>query len=119
RGGEAEAKGLEDEDMTGGFLPEGYEDAEEKATSLTSGFFPVVDEEEDTGSEEGGLEIDHGESSAREPAVEPGTSVMSTKPTRGAVPKAQSTRRRRRPNIPSSSEEDEDDELDSQSAGDE
>ncbi|AEO60848.1 hypothetical protein MYCTH_2310516 [Thermothelomyces thermophilus ATCC 42464] len=110
--------GLEDEDMGGGFLPEGYEDAEEKTTSLTSGFFPVVDEEEGTGSEEGGLEIDHGEG-AREPAAEPSTSVMSTRPKRKAVSKAQATRRRRRPNIPSSSEEEQDEEIDSQSSDDE
>ncbi|KAL2164944.1 hypothetical protein VTH06DRAFT_240 [Thermothelomyces fergusii] len=130
-GGSGEAEGDETRDvdgvgseddgnMAGGFLPEGYEDAEEKATSLTSGFFPVVDEEEEgTGSEDGGLEIDHGEDT-REPTSGPNTSVMSTRPKRKAVSETQaSRRRRRRPNVTSGSEEGRDEEIDPQSTDDE
>ncbi|KAK4448024.1 Rad4 transglutaminase-like domain-containing protein [Podospora aff. communis PSN243] len=96
-----------DEDMGGGFLPEGYEDQEGQTTELTSGFFPVADE--DDGGEDEGLEVDHGEGAGHRPAVT--ASVMNTKPRRKAATKAKasSSRRRRRRKV-SSSEDDEDDE---------
>ncbi|KAH8900207.1 Rad4-domain-containing protein [Thozetella sp. PMI_491] len=47
------------EDLGGGFLPEGFEVEEvSKEAHKTSGFFPVVDEEDDDGEDV--LEIDHG-----------------------------------------------------------
>ncbi|KAG7287325.1 hypothetical protein NEMBOFW57_006834 [Staphylotrichum longicolle] len=101
----AEGVAGEDEEMGGGFLPEGYEEAEERTTNLTSGFFPVIDEEEGGADEDDALEVDHGEG-AHMPA--PATSVMSTRPKRKTAAKAKvSSRRRRRPNVPSSSEEEE------------
>ena len=113
RGGDGvrrvENVGAEDEELGGGFLPEGYEEAEERATNLTSGFFPVVDEDEGGEDGEDGLEVDHGEDTHARPAK----SAMSTKPKRKTAAKARAStsRRRRRPNVPSSSEEeDEDDE---------
>lgn len=49
------------EEMGGGFLPEYYEEEGEQAPHMTSGFFPVVDEdEEDGGDQTGELEVDHG-----------------------------------------------------------
>jgi xeroderma pigmentosum group C-complementing protein len=102
--------GMEEEDMAGGFLPEGYEEEEERTTNLTSGFFPVLDDEE---SGEDALEVDHGdEASARKPAAGESKSVMSTKPKRKAAAKAKAStsRRRRRPNVPSDSDEEEDEE---------
>ncbi|KAL2193447.1 hypothetical protein P885DRAFT_45403 [Corynascus similis CBS 632.67] len=103
-------KGLEDEDMGGGFLPEGYEEAEEKTTNLTSGFFPVGDEEEDAEDEEDALEIDHGEG-AHTPADEPAKSVMSTRSKRKTAVRVHATRRTRRRNVYSNSEEEESDEV--------
>jgi xeroderma pigmentosum group C-complementing protein len=104
----------EDEDMGGGFVPEGYEEeAEERTTSLTSGFFPVVEEEEGEEDGEDALEIDHGERAHTQPA---GIAelVMSTKPKQktAAKTRASTSRRRRRPNIPSSDEEEEEEEDD-------
>lgn len=93
----------EDEDVGGGFLPEEYEDGEEKGTNLTSGFFPVVDD--DDGAEDM-LEVDHGEGVDAEPI----SSVLSAKPRRKTGPKSKKrgSRRRRRHNIPSRSEEEDD-----------
>ncbi|KAK4152345.1 Rad4 transglutaminase-like domain-containing protein [Chaetomidium leptoderma] len=82
--------GEEEDDVGGGFLPEGYEEEEEeegdgeRAVNLTSGFFPVVDDED--GDEEDALEVDHGEGTHR--------------PAAGAA----MSRRRRPLNIPSSSD---------------
>lgn len=50
-----------DEDMAGGFLPEGYEEEEEDCQagpSHPTHFFPVTDENED---DEGDLVLEHGE----------------------------------------------------------
>ncbi len=91
-------------------MPEGYEEAEERATNLTSGFFPVVDEDEGGEDGEDGLEVDHGEVTHAGPAK----SAMSTRPKRKTAAKARAStsRRRRRPNVPSSSEEEDEDEDD-------
>ncbi|KAL2132449.1 hypothetical protein VTI74DRAFT_3786 [Chaetomium olivicolor] len=100
----------EDDEMGGGFCPEGYEEeGQDRTTTLTSGFFPVVDDEED-GAEDA-LDVDHGDG-ADTPAAEPATSVMSTRPKRKAAVKARPTgsRRRRRRNVASSSEEQDDEE---------
>ncbi|KAK3352700.1 Rad4 transglutaminase-like domain-containing protein [Lasiosphaeria hispida] len=94
-----------DEDMGGGFLPEGYESEEEKGDHTTSAFFPVVDEHDDGVDDT--LEVDHGEGTSRLPAR--GKSVMSTKPKRKTASKAKasSSRRRRRRKVDSSDEDDE------------
>ncbi|KAK0641700.1 Rad4 transglutaminase-like domain-containing protein [Cercophora newfieldiana] len=102
---EGQEGGAQDEDMGGGFLPEGYEDHEEKTTQLTSGFFPVADEDDEDG-ENDTLEVDHGEGAGHRPAV---VSVMSTKPKRKAAKKASDSRRRRRKVSSSEDEDDEDD----------
>lgn len=100
-----EVAGEGEEEMGGGFLPEGYEvEDEERTASLTSGFFPIVDENDGV---EDTLEVDHGEGPERSGAglVE---SVMSTKPKRKTAGNAKGMRsRRRRHNVPLSSEEDE------------
>ncbi|KAK4032884.1 Rad4 transglutaminase-like domain-containing protein [Parachaetomium inaequale] len=121
--GEVEESGAgvgEEDDMGGGFLPEGYEEEEQETTNLTSGFFPVVDDEEGGENGEDALEVDHGEGVHR-PAAGPTKSAMSTKPKRKAAAKAKAStsRRRRRPNIPSSSEEEDGDEDDFQDSEDE
>ncbi|KAK0620227.1 hypothetical protein B0T14DRAFT_537750 [Immersiella caudata] len=84
----------QDEDMGGGFLPEGYEDQGERTTQVTSGFFPVADEDD---GEDGDLEVDH---------------VISTKPKRKTATKANasSSRRRRRRKVSSSEDEEDEDE---------
>ncbi|KAL1843083.1 hypothetical protein VTJ49DRAFT_3218 [Mycothermus thermophilus] len=104
----------EDEDMAGGFLPEGCEEeGEEQAAHVRSGFFPVVDEDDEEDGGEDALEVDHGEEE-KEAAVVPTTSVMSSRPKRKAVAQAQgsASRRRRRQARVSSSEEEEEDDLD-------
>jgi xeroderma pigmentosum group C-complementing protein len=102
---EGEGEG-ERQDVGGGFLPEGYEvEEEERMTALSSGFFPVVDD--DDGAEDG-LEVDHGEGPGRQ-ATGLAETVMSTKPERKAV-KAKSSRRRRRNALPSSEEDEDEDE---------
>ncbi|EAQ87551.1 hypothetical protein CHGG_04170 [Chaetomium globosum CBS 148.51] len=91
----------EDEDMAGGFLPEGYEEEEERAANLTSGFFPVVDEEEDGEDDMGVLEVDHGEA-AHKPVAGPAKPVPRTKPKPETAAKAKTYapgRKSRRPNV--------------------
>ncbi|KAK4237352.1 hypothetical protein C8A03DRAFT_44770 [Achaetomium macrosporum] len=66
---DAGADPAEDRDTAGGFLPEGYEEDDDKTGNLTSGFFPVVDDEDDGG--EDALEVDHGE----------GANMVSESPT--------------------------------------
>ncbi|KAK0715515.1 Rad4 transglutaminase-like domain-containing protein [Lasiosphaeris hirsuta] len=99
--------GVSDEDMGGGFLPEGYESEGEKGDNTTSAFFPVVDEHDDGMDDT--LEVDHGEGGASKLPAR-GKSVMSTKPKRKTAPKAKasSSRRRRRRKVDSSGDEDED-----------
>ncbi|KAK3898962.1 hypothetical protein C8A05DRAFT_37433 [Staphylotrichum tortipilum] len=105
-----------DEEMGGGFLPEGFEEEVEEGDlvreRLRSGFFPVVDEEED--GDDGGdvLEIDHGDGGQTQRAEQPVRSVMSTKPKRGvaAKPKASAARRRRRRDVGSDWDDDDEDE---------
>ncbi|KXX77259.1 DNA repair protein rhp42 [Madurella mycetomatis] len=105
-----EGAGEGEDEVGGGFLPEGYEiEDEERAASLTSGFFPIVD---DNDGVEDTLEVDHGEGPGRSGAglVE---SVMSTKPKRKTAGKAKTTRlRRRRHHVHSSSEEEDEPEDD-------
>ncbi|KAL2018221.1 hypothetical protein VTK56DRAFT_1128 [Thermocarpiscus australiensis] len=103
---EVPAVGAEDA-MGGGFLPEGYEVEEERTTNLSSGFFPVADDED--GGEDA-LEVDHGEGEERlSTPVE--RSVMSTRPKRKAAAnrRAQAPRRRRRNNATSSPDGESDD----------
>ena len=94
--------------MAGGFLPEGYEEEEEDLgrARLTSGFFPVVDEED---GDDGGdvLEIDHGDVGQTQQVP----SVMSTRPKRvvGQKAKESAGRRRRRRNVSSDWDDDDDD----------
>ncbi|KAG8416411.1 hypothetical protein J3458_006999 [Metarhizium acridum] len=52
------AAATQDEDMAGGFLPEGYEEEHEEEQHHTSSFFPVGDDEDDAG-DDGGLTIEH------------------------------------------------------------
>ncbi|KAK3307302.1 uncharacterized protein B0T15DRAFT_529854 [Chaetomium strumarium] len=115
---DAGAEAVEDGNTAGGFLPEGYEEDDDKVGHSTSGFFPVVDEEEDSG--EDALEIDHGEG-ASSLAAAPAKSVLSTKPKRkiAAKGRGKTSRRRYRGNGPLSSEEDADDGDDGGSDDDE
>ncbi|KAI2636065.1 Rad4 transglutaminase-like domain-containing protein [Xylaria nigripes] len=125
-----------DEEMGGGFLPEGYEeeDGEGEEPRQTSGFFaaPKAYEEEGEGEDPFQVEYqDHvidGESGQKqilksqneshsepEPEVEP-EAVPAKKGLKKAVPKARpkprrSTRRRTRKKLVDSSEEDGDDDL--------
>ncbi|KAH6856042.1 Rad4 transglutaminase-like domain-containing protein [Chaetomium sp. MPI-CAGE-AT-0009] len=107
----------EDEEMGGGFLPEGYEE-EERADNLTSGFFPVVDEEESGEDETGSLEVDHGEVPDN-PTAGPAKSVLRAKPKPKTVTKskAPTSGRRGRLKIPRSSEEEQENSDDGPNLG--
>lgn len=48
-----------DEEMSGGFLPEGYEEEAEDQQNHTSNFFPVGDDESDGEGDDAGLTIEH------------------------------------------------------------
>ncbi|KAI1447817.1 Rad4-domain-containing protein [Annulohypoxylon stygium] len=109
-----------DEDMAGGFLPEGYEEeaAEpEENTRQTSGFFPVAnDEEEDSEDGNDPFEVDFGKKEKTE--ISPETSSEQAAPDNIAPKKAapkpkakpkRSTRRRTRRKQITSSEDDDDD----------
>ena len=88
------------EDMAGGFLPEGFdEETEKRATELTSGFFPVGDEEDEEGDV--GLEVDYGEGAGDK-------SALSTKPTRQTAKRAKVSSRRRRRRVPAEDDDEED-----------
>ncbi|KAK4134554.1 Rad4-domain-containing protein [Trichocladium antarcticum] len=107
----------EDEDMGGGFLPEGYEAEEQETAHSTSGFFVGADDADDADNVDA-LEVDHGEGEGEHtPVTGPAVSVMSTRPKRKVAAKARAnvSRRRRRANVPSSSEEEEEDLQDSDS----
>lgn len=114
-----------DEELAGGFLPEGYEmDDEDKEADRQSGFFPVADDEDGDEDGDGGLEVDYGGGfevpSQTYPTPQSGLGTApeqetSTNP-RIAKPRAKksnlmSSRRRRRRVRPSSDEEDDADEV--------
>ncbi|OTB06283.1 hypothetical protein M426DRAFT_55613 [Hypoxylon sp. CI-4A] len=118
-----EAMRERDEDMAGGFLPEGYEEEEVAETNenprKTSGFFPTTNEEEDSDEGDNPFEVDYGkgnivEAPAEEDSPEP--EVLVNAPPKKATPKAkakpkQSTRRRTRRKQTVSSDEDDDEEF--------
>ncbi|KAI1779681.1 Rad4-domain-containing protein [Hypoxylon cercidicola] len=104
-----------DEDMAGGFLPEGYEEeeaAEVEKPRQTSGFFPV-DEAEDSDDGNNPFEVDYGKGDDEDiPAEQPSEPEAPAKATpKKAAPKPkakskQSTRRRsRRKRVVSSDDE--------------
>ncbi|KAI1143098.1 Rad4-domain-containing protein [Hypoxylon sp. FL0543] len=119
---EFEAMRERDEDMAGGFLPEGYEEEEAPETNenprRTSGFFPVAEEEDDSDDGDNPFEVDYGKQKESEalPAEEPSEQEAPAKATpKKAAPKPkakpkQSTRRRTRRKQAVSSEENSDDE---------
>ena len=105
-----------DEDMAGGFLPEGFEPDVEKEAHQVSGFFPVADDRNE-GEDEDTLQMEHDEPSPGMRASPPPPyptpqSAMSTTPKRGqtAANKVASSRRRRR-RVQSSSPSDKDDDY--------
>ncbi|KAI1095061.1 Rad4-domain-containing protein [Rostrohypoxylon terebratum] len=114
-----------DEDMAGGFLPEGFEEEEEAAeveenTRQTSGFFPAAnDEEEDSDDGNDPFEVDFGKEEQTEDSPEPPPeqdALANIAPKRAAPkPKAKprrSTRRRTRRKQVTSSEDDDNDDGD-------
>ncbi|KAL7628985.1 hypothetical protein AAE478_000503 [Parahypoxylon ruwenzoriense] len=119
-----EAMREKDEDMAGGFMPEGYD--EEEATGPnekrpeTSGFFPAANEDEDSDDGIDPFEVDYGkhEEADAHPTEEPSeTEAPARAAPKKAVPKPkakpkQSSRRRSRRKRVSSSEEDSDEEDD-------
>ncbi|KAI0120341.1 Rad4-domain-containing protein [Hypoxylon sp. NC0597] len=119
---EFEAMRARDEDMAGGFLPEGYEEEEAVETNenprQTSGFFPVADEEDDSDDGNDPFEVDYGkrkeiEAPPAEQSPEPEVPAKAAPKKAAPKPKAktkQSTRRRTRRKPAASSEEDSDDE---------
>ncbi|GJC78470.1 DNA repair protein rhp42 [Colletotrichum liriopes] len=122
----AEAMHLREEEMAGGFFPEGHEEEEvERPKRFTSGFFPVVDEGDGDQDMDGALVVDHGRdeqpdmtgyavdtADAEQPSTDseplPAPVKAKPKPKKKAATR-RSTRRRRRP-VSDSEDEDDDDE---------
>ncbi|TPX14150.1 uncharacterized protein E0L32_000544 [Thyridium curvatum] len=111
-------RGLDDEEMAGGFLPEGFEDDADHLAPQTSSFFPVAHDEEDGEEGDGGLIVEdhrnHEPSLALEPAAdpdepesEPEVSKSRAKPRR-AQPGKRPPRGRRQRSPPPDEDEDED-----------
>lgn len=102
---------VDDEEMAGGFLPEGYEDedhdykADDDSALRKSSFFAATfDDDEDGGDGEDGLVVEDGHApTATLPAAILNTSIEPTIPDAKEGP---SRRRRRRVLMPSSDEED-------------
>ncbi|KAI1656783.1 Rad4-domain-containing protein [Daldinia decipiens] len=107
-----------DEDMAGGFLPEGYEEEEaveeKEAPRQTSGFFPSGNEEEDSDDGNDPFEVDYGkQKEAEDPLIEesPEPEIPAKVAPRKAAPKPkakakQPARRRTRRKLAVSSDED-------------
>jgi xeroderma pigmentosum group C-complementing protein len=55
---DGDAAGTKNEDMAGGFLPEGYEEEDEGEQRHTSSFFPVGDDEDGAG-DDAALTVEH------------------------------------------------------------
>ncbi|KAK1849786.1 rad4 family protein [Colletotrichum chrysophilum] len=147
---DAEAMRVRDEEMAGGFFPEGHdeeeaggffaeghEEEEAEPKRFTSGFFPVVDDEDGDENMDDALVVDHGgedqpiaesaegvedvaeEASEPEPEPEPLPAPVKAKPRAKKATKAatrRSTRRRRK--VVSESEEDDDEDEDFQDSDD-
>ncbi|KAI8308728.1 DNA repair protein rhp42 [Colletotrichum sp. SAR11_240] len=145
---DAEAMRVRDEEMAGGFFPEGHdeeeaggffaaghEEEEAEPKRFTSGFFPVVDDEDGDENMDEALVVDHGgedqpiaESAegvedvaeeASEPEPEPLPAPVKAKPRAKKATKAatrRSTRRRRK--VVSESEEDDEEDGDFQDSDD-
>ncbi|KAI0845523.1 Rad4-domain-containing protein [Daldinia vernicosa] len=113
-----EAMREKDEDMAGGFLPEGYEEEEgveeKEAPRQTSGFFPGGDEEEDSDDGNDPFEVDYGKQKETEDSPiegSPEPEVLAKVAPKKAAPKPkakpkQPTRRRTRRKLAVSSDED-------------
>jgi xeroderma pigmentosum group C-complementing protein len=114
-----------DEEMAGGFLPEGYEEdhEEEAASHHTSSFFPAVDEDE--ADNDGGLIMeDHREEipvDKKEPSPDTAQQMVEETKTSKPKPKKKATPVRRQPargrpargrrKVVSDDDEEEDDEV--------
>lgn len=129
---DADAMRMRDEEMAGGFFPDGHDEEEVEPKRFTSGFFPVVDEGDEDENMDDALLVDHGvdeqanktegpedmeecvEEFSQEPQPLPAPVKAKPKPKKKAAKAAtrQSTRRRRKP-ISESEDEDEDEENNS------
>ncbi|OHF00533.1 Rad4 transglutaminase-like domain-containing protein [Colletotrichum orchidophilum] len=129
---DAEAMQMREEEMAGGFFPEGHDEEEvEQPKRFTSGFFPVVDEGDEDEDMDDALQVDHGHGEkvatvdsadgaedAKEdqrealskPELLPEPVKVKPKPKKKAGTR-RSSRRRRRP-VSESEDEGEDDEDD-------
>ncbi|KAL2879042.1 hypothetical protein SGCOL_005742 [Colletotrichum sp. CLE4] len=130
---DAEAMQMREEEMAGGFFPEGHDEEEvEQPKRFTSGFFPVVDENDEDEEMDDALQVDHGhvekphavdgpdgaEDAGKEDQMEaspepeplPAPVKAKPKPKKKAVAR-RSSRRRRKP-ISESEDEDEDEDDD-------
>ncbi|GJD00370.1 rad4 transglutaminase-like domain-containing protein [Colletotrichum higginsianum] len=120
---DAEEMRMREEQMAGGFFPEGHEEEEvEQTQRFTSGFFPVVDEGDEDRDMEDALVVDHGgeekldttddgdgtaDAEEASPDAEPLPAPVRAKPKpKKKAATRRSTRRRRRP-VPDSEDEDE------------
>ncbi|KXH66729.1 Rad4 transglutaminase-like domain-containing protein [Colletotrichum salicis] len=130
---DAEAMQMREEEMAGGFFPEGHDEEEvEQPKRFTSGFFLVVDENDEDEDMGDALQVDHGHGeklhagaspdgaedaekedqmeASPEPEPLPAPVKAKPKPKKKAVAR-RSTRRRRKP-ISENEDEDEDDDDD-------
>ncbi|KAF6842606.1 rad4 family protein [Colletotrichum musicola] len=123
----AESMQAREEEMAGGFFPDGHDEEEVEPKRFTSGFFPVVDEEDEDADMGDALVVDHGEDQRSNepegaevaedepsPEPEPLPEPVKAKPRAKKATKAatrRSTRRRRNPVSDSEDEEDEDEDF--------
>ncbi|KAK1623033.1 Rad4 transglutaminase-like domain-containing protein [Colletotrichum phormii] len=131
---DAEAMQMREEEMAGGFFPEGHDEEEvDQPKRFTSGFFPVVDENDEDEDMDDALQVDHGHvekpqavdgtddaenaenaedqmEATPEPEPLPAPVKAKPKPKKKTVAR-RSSRRRRKP-ISESEDEDEDDDDD-------
>ncbi|OLN98059.1 DNA repair protein rhp42 [Colletotrichum chlorophyti] len=124
----AETMQLRDEEMAGGFFPEGHDEEEVEPRRFTSGFFPVVDEADEDRDMDDALVVEHGGheqvneaegmedevESIKEPSPEskPLPAPVKAKPKPRKKPATRRSTRRRRKPLSDSEDEDEDDEDD-------
>lgn len=100
-----------DEDMAGGFLPEGFEDEEEDRGALhKSSFFPAVDDEEWGADEGNGLVVEDGNGFGPAGVASPVSVVVSTNHTTSERQYQAPRRRKKRAAVPPSDEEEEEEE---------
>lgn len=86
REGDPSPSKMNDAEMGGGFLPEGYEDEEEaEVANQTSGFFPVTNDDEGDDEGDDGLVMEDDRQQPKATTQDEGCEPSSTSPNSGAL----------------------------------